>query len=255
MSTTLSRAVLATAVFGASVHVGWEAARPPCPIYVILVTTALALGGWATVLPVQASSILPIQWRSPLYLFLVGTIAYLLDVFDTFAAAYVCVQLVLLPLQVSQSRGLLRYDATSAWYVTDAGATYALLRVVGATVVRHTALPARLALLLPAVIALGETSVMYAGWGLSRFYSFGADTVEFAAYAVLKTALFLMTPLVDDWLVTSRPQWVDECVVRVPTHESCVEVYDPVCGCNDVTYSNECVANRSVSLWTHGGCS
>ncbi len=35
----------------------------------------------------------------------------------------------------------------------------------------------------------------------------------------------------------------------------CVQVYDPVCGCNDVTYGNECVAQAAgVPSFTSGEC-
>ena len=35
----------------------------------------------------------------------------------------------------------------------------------------------------------------------------------------------------------------------------CIEIYEPVCGCNDVTYSNACYATSSgVSTWTDGEC-
>ena len=31
--------------------------------------------------------------------------------------------------------------------------------------------------------------------------------------------------------------------------------YDPVCGCNDITYDNSCEAmDASVSTWTEGEC-
>tara|TARA_B100000945_G_scaffold310368_1_gene302226 strand:- start:765 stop:983 length:219 start_codon:yes stop_codon:yes gene_type:complete len=35
----------------------------------------------------------------------------------------------------------------------------------------------------------------------------------------------------------------------------CIEVYEPVCGCDNVTYSNSCYAQNSVSSWTEGECS
>jgi hypothetical protein len=36
---------------------------------------------------------------------------------------------------------------------------------------------------------------------------------------------------------------------------ACFEVYMPVCGCNNVTYSNDChAANAGVTSWTEGAC-
>lgn len=34
----------------------------------------------------------------------------------------------------------------------------------------------------------------------------------------------------------------------------CPAVYDPVCGCNGVTYSNSCFASCEVRSWTEGEC-
>ena len=35
----------------------------------------------------------------------------------------------------------------------------------------------------------------------------------------------------------------------------CIEIYQPVCGCDKVTYSNDCYANASgVSSWVDGEC-
>lgn len=41
-------------------------------------------------------------------------------------------------------------------------------------------------------------------------------------------------------------QQPDECI--------CPLVFDPVCGCNDVTYSNSCFASCEVRSWTEGEC-
>jgi|TARA_B110000263_G_scaffold233828_1_gene231030 hypothetical protein len=35
----------------------------------------------------------------------------------------------------------------------------------------------------------------------------------------------------------------------------CIEIYEPVCGCDDITYSNSCYAKRAgVVSWTEGEC-
>ncbi|MGB2086946.1 MAG: hypothetical protein ACPHUE_07465 [Flavobacteriaceae bacterium] len=42
----------------------------------------------------------------------------------------------------------------------------------------------------------------------------------------------------------------------ISTDTVCIEIYEPVCGCNDTTYSNTCYAAASgVSTWTEGECS
>ena len=45
------------------------------------------------------------------------------------------------------------------------------------------------------------------------------------------------------------------CVVPALNDIACVEIYEPVCGCNDVTYSNYCYAEvGGVTSWTEGEC-
>ena len=39
------------------------------------------------------------------------------------------------------------------------------------------------------------------------------------------------------------------------TDTLCIEIYEPVCGCNGITYNNECYAEKSgVSNWAEGEC-
>ena len=46
-----------------------------------------------------------------------------------------------------------------------------------------------------------------------------------------------------------------ECLERKNDNLICTEQYEPVCGCNNVTYSNACYAQRAgASYYTNGAC-
>ena len=46
---------------------------------------------------------------------------------------------------------------------------------------------------------------------------------------------------------------IDESEISDDTY--CLEIYDPVCGCNKETYSNERYAERvSITEWIEGDC-
>ncbi len=48
----------------------------------------------------------------------------------------------------------------------------------------------------------------------------------------------------------------DDCEASAtPDMRACYEIYAPVCGCNNVTYSNDCVAESyGISVYTSGAC-
>ncbi len=42
---------------------------------------------------------------------------------------------------------------------------------------------------------------------------------------------------------------------KINNNAACITIYKPVCGCNNKTYSNACVANASgVISWVEGPC-
>ncbi len=51
----------------------------------------------------------------------------------------------------------------------------------------------------------------------------------------------------------NEPECIDDNLID--ENSMCIEIYDPVCGCNNITYSNSCYASISgVVDYTSGRC-
>jgi len=55
------------------------------------------------------------------------------------------------------------------------------------------------------------------------------------------------------WSCDDNDKCIDES--KISNEYACDEMWDPVCGCNRITYSNDCFAeNAGVIEWTEGEC-
>ena len=65
-------------------------------------------------------------------------------------------------------------------------------------------------------------------------------------------------PIVFIFLVTMCEQddGLSSCKIKPKSPDAaCIEIYKPVCGCDDITYSNACYAETTgVLRWTQGAC-
>lgn len=80
--------------------------------------------------------------------------------------------------------------------------------------------------------------------------------IKFSALFVL--ILFTFSCRATDFLNNNSDQDNEEnCidVSRIDNDAACIEIYDPVCGCNSKSYSNSCYAEKEgVVEWTKGAC-
>ena len=54
----------------------------------------------------------------------------------------------------------------------------------------------------------------------------------------------------------SKTNVIQNCRIPLTENQVCTQEYAPVCGCDDSTYSNSCVAASSgIATWTLGECS
>lgn len=197
----LALAALAACTVALSAHVGraaaaeglpprWDLVLPP-----LGVAAALFLRRARDAAP---ASLALLAWTAALPSLLVGVAAWL-RVLPTFAVAYVlCCALILPPLFLANRIGLVLYDPTPPAFVASRAALYAALRALGRALADRGWLAPRVALLLPAGLGLTETVAMVAM--PLRSYDMPFFSADFALYTVLKTAVLLAAPMLDDAL-------------------------------------------------------
>ena len=72
----------------------------------------------------------------------------------------------------------------------------------------------------------------------------------------MKKQLYIILTLIFAFGCSDGPEIIPCVISDVSNDIVCIEIYEPVCGCNDVTYDNECYAEviGGISNWTEGEC-
>jgi hypothetical protein len=71
----------------------------------------------------------------------------------------------------------------------------------------------------------------------------------------MKKLLYIFLGLSLMFACSDGPEIIPCIIIDVNNDIVCPEIYEPVCGCNDVTYDNECYAEVSGQYnWTEGEC-
>jgi len=69
----------------------------------------------------------------------------------------------------------------------------------------------------------------------------------------MKKSFFVIAFLVSLFTISCEEK--APCVEKIKPDCNCILIYDPVCGCNNVTYGNSCQAEcASITEYTKGEC-
>ena len=124
---------------------------------------------------------------------------YLSGLLLDYLVASFSVPVIMFILEVGSHRGMLNYDIQKIYFVYSRTTFYATLRCLFKLLVVYELLDARIVRLFPLVISFAETVAMYVA--KTSAYAFDTRSITFAAYTVVKAAVFLSLPILEENII------------------------------------------------------
>lgn len=160
----------------------------------------------ATVLPRAPDGIEWIRYRSFLCAPLLALSAHLLSTLDVFVVAWGAAPWFFLPLYLLEEANLVAYPVGSGAFMLQRMLFYAAVRAHAVAAERHLGAPALVSRTLLLGLGTVETAYM-AVRGTAQppklWYSFPIKSLDFASYALVKSAWLLCLPLLEESVVAA----------------------------------------------------
>ena len=81
--------------------------------------------------------------------------------------------------------------------------------------------------------------------------------MKIKSYIFLTPLIFITLSCKGLYFFKSDDEISEDCIdeSKINDQVACIEIYDPVCGCDDKTYPNYCYAEREgITDWSRGSC-
>lgn len=119
---------------------------------------------------------------------------------DDMAISFVVAPLLVAPIILAHRQGLVTYDPTGASFVLSRMTAYTTLRTLTKVLYETGYLDMRYVRMIPFTLGTLESLGMVLLWRTRRAYDFTLKSWSFATYIVLKTALLLGLPRIEEAL-------------------------------------------------------
>lgn len=122
-----------------------------------------------------------------------------LEVVKHYIVAVFVTPAILVFLRIASDKSLLNYNIESLYFAYSRALTYGNIRALGALLVKYSVVTENVDDLIPFIISTCESIGMFASNSTS--YNFSTRSTHFIMYSILKAAVFLSLPILEQRLL------------------------------------------------------